>query len=95
MALVLNIKIDDDFYVNDAQFILQSISSPSACVLKRIEDGELFNVSDSHSTQIYPETRVFVGLDSQNTFVRLGFEAPKAVKILTGSNYKAHPSRND
>jgi len=88
MALGLTFREQDDFYVDDTRFVVMDILSPTACIVQREDTGARFHIVDSRSTEIYPEVRLSIGTDGQNTLARLSFEAPRSVIILTGRNYQ-------
>jgi hypothetical protein len=91
MGLALSFEPGEDFYINNARFVIISVQSPTAFTIRRESDGAQFALIDNgSSTEIAPQVMARVSLRGQYDLARLDLSAPHAIKILTGKNYRAN-----
>ena len=88
MALVISMRVGQDFYIADQRVVVSWIESPYKFGLKL--GGELHIVNDLDWTTIYPGVRVMAGTPRnqyQNTIVKVMVEAP-GMTVLRGQLYR-------
>ncbi len=86
MALVLSMRLEEDFFVGDERFVVAEIKSDSHV---RVKHGEkLLDLYTSRATPVLPNVRLSVADRGQLGLARIAIEAPKSVTILRGGNYR-------
>ncbi len=94
MALVISIKEDGDFYVQDTHFIVRSVGPMTFMVQKDGGNHDLFCIDDHKMTEIMPRVKVSCGLGNyvdegtKKYVARVVFEAPREIIILRGDMYR-------
>lgn len=93
MALVLSVKLKEDFYVGDEQYVLWLMEFPNKATVRQRSTGKTFKISDDMSTEIAPDVFVSSGdqWEPDTDTARLAFEAPKTILILRGDKYRNPP----
>jgi hypothetical protein len=87
MPLVLTFHKGEDFFVDDAQFVVDDIVS-NRSVAVRGEDRSL-EIFPDKAIEILPGCRVSLSDRSEGGQVRLSFDAPRSMKIATGDKIRA------
>lgn len=88
MALVLALKVGEDFYIQDDQVVVAAIASINEFTLLRVRDGKRLLVREGASTPLFKDVNVSVGARGQLGLARVAIEAPRSIMILTGDNYR-------
>ncbi len=90
MALILTVKLGEDFYLirDDVteRFVLSEIHSPVECVIKG--DKLSVTVVDDKMIPLWPDVLVSIGIRSQHGMTRIVIDAPQSVLILRGEAYR-------
>jgi len=87
MPLVLTFHKGEDFFVDDAQFVVDEIVS-NRSVAVRGEDRS-FEIFPDKAIEILPGCRVSLSDRSEGGQARLSFDAPRSMKIATGDKIRA------
>ncbi len=89
MALVLNLKKGEDFFIidkggNKHRCVVTRIDTPTRFKLT-VEKGfnEEYKIDDRHSEVIYPEVRVSAG-EGRHDVAKVNVEAPSKISIVRG-----------
>lgn len=89
MALVLNLKKGEDFFIidksgNKHRCVVTRIDTPTRFKLM-IEKGlnEEYKIDDRHSQVIYPDVRVSAG-EGRHDVAKVNVEAPSKISIVRG-----------
>jgi sRNA-binding carbon storage regulator CsrA len=92
MALVLSLKVNEDFYVADEQFRVLRIVDD--CHFKLLEErtGRVLDITDEHGTEVVPDVFVSAGDRPQTGMARVAIEAPQDILILRGEKYRNPPA---
>jgi hypothetical protein len=90
MALVLNLKEGDDFYVKDRQFVIENVRSETNFTIKEVATNRIFEITDTRSTEIMPNVMVAAG-EPYVVSARVAIEAPADILILRGDKYRNPP----
>ena len=96
MALVLSLKIGSDFYVGDYQFFVTSARSDTDFVVQRKDADHktyAYSISTTQAVEILPDVFVSAGSSPQINCVSLVIDAPGAVLVLRGDNFRNPPAR--
>jgi sRNA-binding carbon storage regulator CsrA len=91
MALVLTLKVGEDFFVNHDQVLVQEIVSPTEFTLRRTRDGASIPVREGRAVEVFRGVFISVGARGQNDLARVAIEAPRNVMLLRGDNYRRGP----
>jgi hypothetical protein len=91
MALVLNLKAGDDFYVKDRQFIIERVVSETNFTIREAATGKVFEITDTRSTEIMPDVMVAAG-EPYVVSARVAIEAPADILILRGDKFRNPPA---
>ncbi|SNS83362.1 MULTISPECIES: hypothetical protein [unclassified Azospirillum] len=86
MALTLTLKTGDDFYADDNRLVVQEILSDTHF---RISGGDrIWDIVDDRATEVIEDVFLSAGANPQIGTARVVIEAPRAVLILRGENYR-------
>jgi hypothetical protein len=88
VALVLQLRAGEDFFVQDERIVVEEVRSPSEFTVRRIRDNKVFVVKEGVSTALFKGVLVSVGARGQLGFARVALEAPRQIPILRGENYR-------
>jgi len=93
MALVLSLKLGQDFFVEAVRFILIEVTNDVCFRLKcEAEDcNDEFTITDKQSVEIMPEVFVSAGDCQQLHAVKAVIEAPSDLLVLRGDKYRNPP----
>lgn len=89
MALVLNLRKGEDFYVKrgsyETRVVVERIDGPVRFKVK-VEAGmyNVFTITDRSSSEIMPQVRVSAG-KGRSDVAKLAIEAPPSVSIVRGT----------
>lgn len=85
MALSLSLRKNDDVIIGDQYFILSEVVHGGLFVLKNIETGQSFEITDMEAVEIMSDVFVSAGdYDDSYGQVRVVIDAPREVSILRG-----------
>jgi len=88
MALVLSLKQDQSFYLNDQKVTVTEVITPTCFVLELEGQPKPVTVDDSHSVEIVPEVWVAAGKPVSVGLIRVVIDAPREILILREENYQ-------
>lgn len=91
MPLVLSLKANQDFYVGDEQFVVDSVHSETHFMIVRTSTRQRFEVTDLRATEIMPDVFVSAGERPQTLLARVAIEAPSDVLVLRGDKFRNPP----
>jgi len=89
MALVLNIKQGESFYIEDTQYVMEKVISNNKFTLR--ENGFItrkFEVDDSATTDLGKSITVQAAPSWRENIGRVAISAPKDMKILRETLYE-------
>lgn len=88
MALVLNLKKGEDFFIidkgNKHRCVVTRIDTPTRFKLT-VEKGmnEEYKIDDRHSEVVYPNVRISAG-EGRHDVAKVNVEAPSKISIVRG-----------
>lgn len=88
MPLVLSLRQRQDFFVGDERFVIDHVYSDTHFRIRHEATGKVFDITDTMSTEILPDVRVFAGDQEQAMLVRVAIEAPREIVVLRGERYR-------
>jgi hypothetical protein len=88
VALVLTLRQGEDFFIAKERLVVESIVSETEFFVVRMLDGARFQVVDTRSTEIFKGVSLSAGARGQLDLARVAIEAPRAVRIMRGDNYR-------
>lgn len=88
MPLVLTLRRDEDFFVDDSRYILVAIVSDKHVRFRRASDSKLFDVVSGEMTELDDDVLVTLGDRMTTKAARVAVEAPRKRLILTGIRYR-------
>jgi hypothetical protein len=80
MALVIGVNVGKEIAVGEHKITVISVDSSDQVTIAR-EDGKIFRVCTTKSTEILPDVYVSIGSETARWGLRLAFEAPLGIKI--------------
>lgn len=83
MALILGLKKNSDFFVEDERFVLTEIRAANDFDLVNENTGRRFTITDAEATEVVPDVLISSG-DYAFGQVHVVIEAPRAVQIARG-----------
>ena len=83
MALILSLRRDEDFYVDDAQVFVNEIHSDQHFVLET-PDGTHWEIVQDRMSEILPNVFVSSGISKNSEVARVVLDAPREILILRG-----------
>lgn len=87
MGLILTLRRNDDFYVGDERFVVEDIDSNFNVTISDPK-GVKKVINIDGLTPIRPRVAAMIGDTSSHGQVRVMFEGPRSILILTGVNYR-------
>lgn len=92
MALVLNIKEGDSFFIADVEYTMHRVKAQNRIVLKEHSFmPKLIEVDDKSRIQLTEGVFVQAAESWRPKVGRVAIEAPKDIKILRDTLYKKQP----
>ena len=88
MPLVLTLRRDEDFFVDNDRFILVAIVSDKHVRFRRDADSKMFDVISGQSTELDDDVIVSLGDRMTTKAARIAVDAPRERLILTGARYR-------
>lgn len=92
MPLVLSLRENEDFFVDDQRFEVTKIHHPMRFDVQDCAGGETFEVGSDKNTEITGDVFVSAGHHPQSSTVRVVIDAPGDVVLLRGDKKRAMES---
>lgn len=92
MPLILSLKVEDQFYVEDEQFTLVEIISEHEFVISAtLADAkpQTWTITDEHGREVMPDVFIAAGDMHQTNVASVVITAPRDIVILRGDLYHA------
>jgi hypothetical protein len=93
MPLVLSLKMGDDFYVGDRQFLVSEVSSETEFKIKDVSTGKVHTITDERSTEILQDVQVSAGDKPTALLARVAIDAPREMLVLRGDKFRNPPEK--
>lgn len=88
MPLVLSLKEDDDFWVNDQQIVVTNVENGTRFWVNVAGEERKREITDAKAHEVCPDVFVSAGGIFKYGLVRVVIEAPKSMQILRGDRYR-------
>ncbi len=92
MALVLSLKVGQDFYVGDERILVLDIFTPTSFALIHERSGRVVRVSDARASEVLPNVFVSAGEKPEAMIARVAIDAPRSMLIIRGDKRRNPPS---
>lgn len=92
MALVLSLKVEQDFYVGEERFVVTAIFSPTSFALAHERSGRGFRITDAKASEVFPDVFVSAGEKPEAMIARVAIEAPRHLLIIRGDKRRNPPA---
>lgn len=87
MGLILTLRKRDDFYLGDERFVVEDIDAQFNVTISD-QKGKKIVINIDGISPIRPRVGAMIGDTSAPGQVKVMFEAPRSLAILTGANYR-------
>lgn len=82
MGLLITLQEGDDFYIDDREFEVALVIHDRCYVLREVETGDLFEVTDDRATEVLKDVHISAATRPREAV--LNIQAPRKISIVRG-----------